>query len=196
MKKPDELTSYEYLKRHLWERAINGRPARTDGRSGGYEREFREVKKRVFEVKKFSSFKEFIKAISQRENAKMKESVVADLLMIYQKCEDLRQSVGIVLVMVLWQELSKLAPGAWFDEAYYWLFVEAEQIDLVEPDVIERLMEIIRKRMRRQKHADSQDPQVDEEEYLESIGDVEDDDTPDLFAWWTEEEGLEENPNI
>jgi hypothetical protein len=137
VRRPDELNSFEYLKTHLYDGAINGK----------YEREFREVRKFVFEMKRFSSFVKFLKETGKRKNIKTKEEVVTSLIRIYQCRKELRPSIGVVMVMVLWRRLVRLAPGEWFDDAYYQLFVEAETFDTNEPEVIDRLMETIRKKM-------------------------------------------------
>jgi len=148
MKRPDEMTSFEYLKEHLYDAVINGL----------YEREFREVKKLVFEMKTFSSFTQFLKKIGKRKNIKIKEEAVISLIRIYQCRKELRPSIGVVLVMVLWKRLVRIAPGEWFDDAYYQLFIQAETFDTDEPNIIERdiigrLMECIRKEIRAQKCA-------------------------------------------
>jgi hypothetical protein len=182
MKRADEMNTVEYLKRHLRDRVMKGK----------YEYDFNIVKDFVLEMQKFSTFKEFIETVRMKENIKMKETVIADLIRIYQKRMDLRQSIGVVLLMVLWGRLIRLAPGEWFDDAYYWLFVEAETFNPDEPDVIEHLMETIRGRIRVEKCSDTtidETNDYDDEPEDESEEEIKKDSESFLSFcsdWWSE----------
>jgi hypothetical protein len=144
VKRPDELNAREYLYQHLNDKVLKGPP---DGRAGGYRKEFRIVKKNIPAFSEFRSFRHLLETTTQESLCNIKEMAVREVVELYQREEDLRPASGIVLVMLLWERLAKIAPGDRFDSAVYWLFEEAQYINYDNPGIAESLIAVVRKKM-------------------------------------------------
>jgi len=144
---PDELSSFEYLNEHLKEEVLQG----------GYESEFQIVKANILACRslgdgrsvfnEFKSFKHLLETTTQESLCNIKETVVREVVELYQRREDLRPSSGVVLIMVLWGRLAKIAPGEWFDDGVYWLLEEAQLINADDPGIVDSLIAVVRKKM-------------------------------------------------
>jgi hypothetical protein len=137
VKRPDELNAREYLYQHLNDKVLKG----------GYRKEFRIVKENIPEFAQFKSFRHLLENTTQESLCNIKEMAVREVVELYQREEDLRPASGVVLIMVLWGRLYRVAHGEWFDDGVYWLLEEAQCINTDEPDLIESLMAIVRKKM-------------------------------------------------
>lgn len=135
-KPAEEQTTLEYLNEHLKERVLEGK----------HEKDFLITRAHISILKDFHSFKELLETTKEESMCDVKETIVRELVKLYQDKWYLRQSTGIVLLMVLWGRLARLAPGEWFDDGVYWLFEEAALVNAEELGIIESLMEVVRKK--------------------------------------------------
>jgi hypothetical protein len=145
-KRPDELGSFEYLNEHLNEKVLKG----------GYKKEFRIVKAHIPYFKEFRSFRDLLEATKKDSCYTLKEEATRQLVELFQNRWDLRPSTGVVLVMVLWGRLVKIAPGGWFDSGVYWLLEEALCINPDDPGIVDSLIAVVRKKVHGKRFYDAQ----------------------------------------
>jgi len=143
----EEQDPFEYLDEHLRGKVL----------AGGYKQEFRVVRSHLPILKEFRSFRKMLDIIGKETMRDLKEDVVREVVRLHQDRWDLHPSTGVVLIMVLWSRLHKVAPGGWFDDGVYWLLEEAELANPDEPGMIDSLMEVVRKRIRGKKFFDTRD---------------------------------------
>jgi hypothetical protein len=147
VRRPDELNAFEYLYEHLKEKVLKG----------GYRKEFLIVKENILayakasagrpEFAQFKSFRHLLETTKKESLRNIKEMAVREVVELYQRKEDLRPASGVVLVMLLWGRLVKIAPGDWFDNAVYWLLEEAQCINPDNPGIVDDLIAVVKKKM-------------------------------------------------
>jgi len=134
----ESQSPFEFLSEHLKKRVAQG----------GYEKEFQMVRQHIPLLSEFDSFVRFLKDIGSEKAYDFREKVVREVVTLYQDRWDLRPSTGVVLIMIVWGRLTRLAPGEWFDDGVYALLEEAELINRDEPELVEGLMEAVRRKLR------------------------------------------------
>jgi len=160
-RRPDELGSLEYLNEHLKEKVFNG----------GYEKEFQIVKANIPGFREFLSFKDLIETTKKESCYNIKEEITRQLVELFQRHWDLRPSTGVVLVMILWGRLVRIAPGGWFDSGVYWLMEEALCINPDNPEIVDSLIAVVRQKIHGHRFYKEND------HYNERIREAKDDET-------------------
>jgi hypothetical protein len=105
--KPDEMTSFEYLTEHLYQRA----------QQGEFEMEFEASKTCVSVLKPFSTLQDLIQSVEQTPS--IKEQVVLEIKLAWRANYEIRPDIGIVLLLTIWQDM----PQTKLEDFYYDLFL-------------------------------------------------------------------------
>lgn len=171
-KQANEVNSYEYLSIHLYERATKG----------GFEAEFKQLKEvlpylnpvrkpddksnnRVISsneeviklsngVNQFERLTDLLKLVEQGDQ-KLVNYLLTDLIRLYRTREELRPSVVVITILILWLDLSQiydeLPPKQGYDERfadiYWYLLKRVNQTNLEETvDIKSELIIQIRNR--------------------------------------------------
>ena len=106
-RRPDEVSSWEYLCEHLYQKALKG----------GYQEEFATCKTHLPILAPFQNLKDFIQSVEA--NKSLREQVISDIKKLWLSHYDLRPALGTVLLLTMWQDL----PTSSLENFYYNLFV-------------------------------------------------------------------------
>ncbi|MBI5780034.1 MAG: hypothetical protein HZA49_11360 [Planctomycetes bacterium] len=93
-KKPDEVNSYEFLYKHLYEMT----------KKGGFEAEFTQFKATLPYLKRFERLIDLMILI-EKDRASIPDSLLDDLVKLYQSRRDPRPTVIILVMLMLWKDL-------------------------------------------------------------------------------------------
>jgi hypothetical protein len=106
---PEEMTTYEYLDEHLYQRALKG----------SYQKEFNEVRERVDSLKRYKNAREFMKEMWKHRNLRIR--TVKELERLWKDDYDFRPTTGAILMLALWHSSMLAGENFW-----YRLFVRME----------------------------------------------------------------------
>lgn len=96
-RKPDEVSAWEYLNEHLWQRAWQG----------GFSEDFASLKAVLPSLRGFEHLTDLLKSLAEAGNRNGKEEVVHDLIKLYQKRFDLHPATITVLLLIFWDDLTE-----------------------------------------------------------------------------------------
>ncbi len=119
-RKPDEVDSFEYLSEHLYQRA----------KKGGFETEFTTLKTVLPYLNQFERLANLIGLIEQGDK-RLCNYLLNDLIRLYRSRKDLRPAVVIIIIVILWSDLTEiyeaLSERARYEERFadiYWYLLE------------------------------------------------------------------------
>jgi len=116
-KRPDDYNSWEYLKEHLYDLAWQG----------GFSEEFSSLKAVLPQLMSYEHLVDLLKALSRAGGRRLSGEVIRDLVRVYQTRFDLRPASGLVLMLVLWDDLTEsYGKGDGFANSYWDLFQTLE----------------------------------------------------------------------
>ena len=101
-KNPEEMTTFEYLNKHLYQRALKG----------GYQKEFNEVRERLDSLKRYKNVSEFMKEIWKHRNLRIK--TVRELEHLWKDDYAFRPTTGAILMLALWRNAPLAGEDYWY----------------------------------------------------------------------------------
>ncbi|MDI6733385.1 MAG: hypothetical protein QME51_04590 [Planctomycetota bacterium] len=115
-KSPDEVNSFEFLSEHLYQQA----------KQGGFEAEFTQLKELLPYLNQFERLTDLLKLVEGKDE-ELVNYLLADLIRLYRIRKDLRPAIVIIIIHILWTDLTKLyeelPPRKCYDERFadiYW----------------------------------------------------------------------------
>lgn len=110
-RKPDEVSSWEYLSEHLYEPVLKGR----------YELVFEACQFYIGSLCIYKDFKAYLQSVE--DSPMIKQSMLDCIKMVCQRHHEARPVMGILLLLTLWQDL----PTSRLEDFYYDLLTEVTE---------------------------------------------------------------------
>ncbi|MEW6027570.1 MAG: hypothetical protein AB1599_09795 [Planctomycetota bacterium] len=96
-KKPDEVNSYEFLYKHLYERT----------KESGFEAEFTQFKPVLPYLQRFERLIDLMILI-ERDPASIPNTLLDDLVKLYQSGRATRPTVILLIMLILWKDMEEI----------------------------------------------------------------------------------------